>query len=647
MQLSEEDRAVILREEARKAKRNHKIYLLSRDNGLMTPQDKNFITRIQLQQLVTATGNPNEHNTDAGLAEDFYYQVHTQIRGGPRQNPQQPLSYFAQTYLHQTGIRQGGAGGKRINRGGDSHIQRMEQQVQRAVEAAKNKPKGKQLVFEGSLGKISFSNVKTPKAILNIKRSDSSQDVNRPSSRLINERKAQQGGGDRKAILRQIEQVYLTLMQMEDHERRLPSQPGTGVDDVSQHRMEWAQEMKRLNRQLWSELRVMEPIIPNSPVLHPFIAFLSFAKGKKAIPRIFREIDEEQRVTILTMIVVHVGILDVVRLAQLLPGERQPPAAVREEVDLFSQAVMPSVFGYVTEAPLHIVIGLLGILLDSADTQVVARSKVGLAILTMFLSRAELVKQAGDVSDEDWSHWTALYSRLFDTLEPILSNSQRPIFPSSVNLGEDMYVWQFLAAVGLGASPEQQQRLVMAVKDRVMETVALSKTLPLEMASQRLANNKLYLQSGLQGSAKAWYLDLPREVRANWATLQQRFLDKYNRERHIRPEDVLEFSSRVAALRQGDNTKIKDYVSYATQLNSQCPLSLRTELAWSFLAGIKDHNLILRAQAKINNLTHFKFDEAHTAVIQQSRVFGYSSEFDHVQEEDDKYQRKLERVTER
>lgn len=46
----------------------------------MTPQGKNFITRIQLQQLVTATGNPNEHGTDSGLSEDFYYQVHNQIR---------------------------------------------------------------------------------------------------------------------------------------------------------------------------------------------------------------------------------------------------------------------------------------------------------------------------------------------------------------------------------------------------------------------------------------------------------------------------------------------------------------------------------------------------------------------------------------
>lgn len=265
--LSEEARLAYLREEARRAKRNHKIHLLSKDNGLMTPQDKNFITRVQLQQLVTATGNPNERGTDAVLVEDFYYQVHCQIRG-PRQNPQQPLTHFAQTYLFQTGARQGGAAGRRLLRGGDSHVHRMEQQVQRAVEAAKLKPKNKQLVIEGSLGKISFSNAKTPKPLLNIKRSDSSQDANRPQlgGRVMSDRKAPASStsmSDRKTVLRQIEQVYMALMEMEDHERHKPAQPASASDaSALQQHMEWTRGMQELNQKLWTELRVMEPIIP-------------------------------------------------------------------------------------------------------------------------------------------------------------------------------------------------------------------------------------------------------------------------------------------------------------------------------------------------------------------------------------------------
>ena len=56
-------------------------------------------------------------------------------------------------------------------------------------------------------------------------------------------------------------------------------------------------------------------------------------------------------------------------------------------------------------------------------------------------------------------------------------------------------MWQLLAAIGIGASPEQQQRLVLAVKDRVMDTVALSKTLPPDMGQQRLQNVNLFMRS--------------------------------------------------------------------------------------------------------------------------------------------------------
>ena len=466
MQLSEEERTAFLVEDAKRAKRNHKIYLLSKDNGLMTPQDKNFITRIQLQQLMTATGNVNEHASDAALNEDFYYQVHSQIRGGPRQNPHQPLSQFAQTYLFQTGGRHGNAN-RRNNRGADNHMQRMEQQVQRAVEAAKLKPKNKQLVIEGSLGKISFSNAKTPKPLLNIKRTESGNVTNRPNSagRQSSARKVTQtamSASDRKSILKNIEAVYSTLMKMEDAMRCEPPLPLTtqNGETVSQAHMDWLQGMQILNENLWNNLKVLEPINPGSSIPHPFIAFLSYAKGKKAIPRVFRHLSTEQRVTMLTMIVLHLDILDVVRMGQLQPGETQLPAAAREAVDLFSAAVTPSLFSYVSEAPLYNVIGLLGLILDRVNVQAVSRTRVGLGILTMLSSRATLVREAGGIDDAEWQQWSQSYNRLFDILEPSLAS----IFPGSVNTGEDIYVWQFLAAIGSGASPEQQQRLVLAVK---------------------------------------------------------------------------------------------------------------------------------------------------------------------------------------
>lgn len=85
----------------------------------------------------------------------------------------------------------------------------------------------------------------------------------------------------------------------------------------------------------------------------------------------------------------------------------------------------------------------------------------------------------------------AHYAQMFNLLEPSLPN----IFPGTVNTGEDVYVWQLLAAIGIGASPDQQKRLVMAVKDRVMDTVTLAKTLPADLSSQRLQNVNLFMRS--------------------------------------------------------------------------------------------------------------------------------------------------------
>lgn len=453
MHLTEEQRNAYLVEDAKRAKRNHKIFLLSRGNGLMTPQDKNFITRIQLQQLVAAAGNVADADPEAVLAEDFYYQVYSQIRGAPRQHPHQPLGHFAQTYLLQTGNRVGGSRSHRVQNA-DNHMQRMQQQVQRAVEAAKAKPKNKQLIIEGSLGKISFSNAKTPRPMLNIKRPETS-DGARPKKL-----QSDLSLSDRKTILTNVESVYSALMSMEDMERTMPPPPEEGDAEAIQEHMEWRQKVHILNQKLWKALKVMEPIVPNSTTPHPFIAFLSYPKGKKAIPRIFRHIDQEQRVTILTMIVVHLDSLDVVRLAQSVAGEAQPSVAVREAIDLFSLAVMPSLLGYVNEAPFNIIIGLLGLVIAQTHVQSVARTKVGLGVLTMLLSRAEIVKEAGQAAERDWQQWVEKFNVLFDTLEPGLAD----IFPGSINSGDDMYVWQFLAAVGIGASPEQQQRLVIAVK---------------------------------------------------------------------------------------------------------------------------------------------------------------------------------------
>ncbi|KAI0193264.1 topoisomerase II [Xylaria flabelliformis] len=478
--LSEKEKAAFAEAEARRAKRNHKIHLMSGNNGLMTPQDKSFITRIQLQQLVSATGDPSEQGNEAALSEDFYYQVLSSLRAGQRPNPNQPLNNFAQTYLFQTGTRRGGP----RHHGPQNHVQRMEQQVQRAVEAAKNKPKNKQLVIEGSLGKISFSNAKTPKPLLNIKRTESGTETNRPASGQRTQPASK--GHDKKDALRDIENVYLTLMKMEDLTRSMPPPNGSNDQNVADKQ----DEFNKLNEQLWNYLRVHEPI--SSTIVHPFISFISYPKGKRAVPRVFRYLSPTQRTTILTMIIIHLDQLDVVRGAQVQTGEPiSHDAATRERIELFSLAVMPSLFQLLNESDLDIVTGVLGLITQNINVDLVARTRIGVSMLTMILSRAELIKQAGQANENSWQQWVSTFNLFFNILEPSLHN----IFPGTVTSGEDIYVWQFLAAIGIGASPDEQQRLVFAVKDRVMGTVGLAKTLPPDMAKERLDNVNLFMRS--------------------------------------------------------------------------------------------------------------------------------------------------------
>lgn len=80
---------------------------------------------------------------------------------------------------------------------------------------------------------------------------------------------------------------------------------------------------------------------------------------------------------------------------------------------------------------------------------------------------------------------------MFNKLEPSLPY----MFPGSVNAGIDVYVWQFLAAMGVTANHDQQTRLVLAVKDRVLDTVSLSKTLPPAMATERLGSVNLFMRA--------------------------------------------------------------------------------------------------------------------------------------------------------
>lgn len=481
-QVMNEDIAKSQAENERLLQKSRKNAQIVKFNGLMSQWDKNFIMRIQLQQLVTE----DPYN------EDFYYQVHSAIQA--RNNPQQPLNAIAKTYLFQRGQRNNG----RFRR--DNPLQRMQQQVQQAVASAKEHPKKEQIAPEGALGKISVGSGKRPRKTLNVTRHTSSHsrddsNVSDSVGGVIADKLTSEVSSevyDPKVGLKTIEDVYSILLQVESDERSRP-QSNEGEEqqqdqsEESENKLaEWEAKIQNQVDELWEKLQVTAPVDTNNQ--HPFILMLTHDKGKKLVPRVFRHIDQKQRLTILTRIIAHLDSLDVVKHGVYVDGQDLKPRH-RESVELFSQTVLPPLVRLISESSYDVVVGLFEILLKSSHIVHVACTKVGLAFLTVLISRAELIKQNDSEEDDSKNddNWQTTFNSLFTSIQGHLSE----MFPPR-NV-DDSYVWHFLASLALAAKLEHQRVMVDEVRDKIFGTMAEAKALPAELGSAKVANLNLFL----------------------------------------------------------------------------------------------------------------------------------------------------------
>ena len=99
----------------------------------------------------------------------------------------------------------------------------------------------------------------------------------------------------------------------------------------------------------------------------------------------------------------------------------------------------------------------MGILLDRNDVTYIAETKVGLAFLTLLLSRSQIIFNGDEVTEEtEQAQWKATFDKFFAEM----GGHWGRIFPPPQAWGDDVYVWQFLASVAVGANMEQQHVLV-------------------------------------------------------------------------------------------------------------------------------------------------------------------------------------------
>lgn len=446
-------------EQEKLARRQEKVARIMRYSGVMNPKDKDFVTRFQLSQIVT----------DDPYNEDFYAQVYKVIHpqsaaGALGAPPAQQANSIAQAYLDQSGHRLGG----RYKRA-DVALQRMQQQVQKAVTVAKERQKLPQHVREGVLGKISVGSGKKPRQQLTIlsKAAQKAKDNEEPEDELVPTQKKRRSPSmaapskpikkyTKKDIMSILEDIINNLMSVESESRS-----SADVDTT----------------QLWESLHILDQASSSgddASFVNPFIQCLNYAKALKILPRLFKFLNREQILTIVTLIMSNLENLTVIKDGSYTTYEdKKVPAKILRLVDTYSLTLSKVLMNAVQEFKFNEIIGLLLILVQHNVVSFVSTTKIGLSILTTLLSRAELMRGEGKISATDLSEWTSCYDELFTALESRIA----AIFPPRVGDIDEDYVWQFLATLSLGGKLSHQRIIVDEVRDEIFGVMTRAKAI--------------------------------------------------------------------------------------------------------------------------------------------------------------------------
>jgi DNA topoisomerase 2-associated protein PAT1 len=475
----------------RKHEREQRAVKMAKHANLMTQYDKDYISRIQLSQFMNSVSDPSQ--------EDFYYKTYQTLHN--TSTPTEPNKH----------------------KGKPEAVNRMQQQMKRIIKESQKK-KDQQTTTttaesEGStLGKMAQASTRNPKKALQIiaKTSQTSPpdsagaspnidmpkyDATRTPNAAIKSNAALTQH-QHKRILQQIEAVYDSVLLTEQLAQNRPRQDKANQDkDQADKVMEWTREIDAAVKSTWERLEV-EDISSLHPI-HPLIRFLSYSKGKKIIPRALRTQRPERILNFITVIIHNFEMLDVCKNG-IYPVKGQLSQSVLDEVDLFLGTVMPPIMSYVNDAPLPIANGLLALFMDRCNVAWVARSKVGLIMLTILLSRIETLRQsqAPPLSPEQEIQITQSIE-LFNLLFTMLHKHLATIFPPPSSHQDDMHVWQFLASLSIGLVLEHQQELVKQVREKVMETLdSVSKgNVSQDIVNTKISNVNLFLHAiGLDAS---------------------------------------------------------------------------------------------------------------------------------------------------
>ncbi|KAF8511840.1 topoisomerase II-associated protein PAT1 [Hysterangium stoloniferum] len=478
----------------RNRRRLVKMERMARYNDLMTQSDKDFITRIQVSQLVTA--DP--------YVEDFYAQVLNSLRrNGPGMR------------FGNTGVSTHRLGGRR-----EHAMNRMAEQVYRIVENAKAREKEKDQnglnPLQGVLGKTSGRSYKAaPRQLLQV---NSSQTAGSPtSSPQLHEAETVESPSDakeeqeegpiekpppwpvshpiacepltRRQALAIIETLFDHALNWENNRRFIP-------EDNPEAFERWQAGQKVLEAKMWEGSQVTAPLEARHP--HPLVSILTPLKGMKVMKRLTRVMDARQLRITMTLIIRLFADFDVIQNYHISESltESKERNEMERHIHVFEEFVLEAILPALAVAPLPVVSGQLQLLRNPVQ---VARTRPGIILLTNIFTRAAIIKDrtltlqsGGNVENpddvatpEEFYEWQNQYDQLFEVLAPHFLS----FFPSTRVLASlpfgmehqfqttlaldaaDEPVWSFFASMAVPALSEQQQILVTQLREKVLENV--------------------------------------------------------------------------------------------------------------------------------------------------------------------------------
>jgi len=367
-----------------------------------------------------------------------------------------------------------------------------------------------------------------------------------------------------KQVALRIEALYEAVLDLEQMRRTQPPPPPQNEQErqamlqhmspeEGQYRVsqftEWVRKYEADIEKMWEMLMVQQPLEISDP--HPFISLLTPIKGHRVFGRLMRHLSPSQSLTVVILLLACFPQLDVVKnapsTASLFSGglpldvvaTREKQARLRA-TESFLAGVVPGLVGVIGRMDLKLVAGLINMCADRWDAATVMSTRPGVALFTILLSRAEMLKHipASPADDPsvpagpsgpapgDLEQWNSSFLALIRSVLPKLpsifpsTQAQATAFgPSAYLIGAagggldvaeigsqddregmmmdalDGEVWGLIAAMALHAPPEEQTALVSVLREKILHTVQSAKKgwVSPPRAEVRLRNVNLFL----------------------------------------------------------------------------------------------------------------------------------------------------------